>query len=314
MHRLIPLLLAALTLTAQTEPAPTQPPPTGYVLGIGDQISLSVENLNEDFADKTFRIDLTGDVNLPLAGRLHAAGLNLHDFEVQVQDRLARFVKDPSVVASVTEFTSQPVSVLGAVNNAGVKQIVGRRSLFEVLSLAGGLRADAGSSIKITRNLDKGPIPLASAKTDSTGRFSVASVDVKAILNATDPAQNINVLPGDVISVSKADMVYAVGSVTKAGGFALNQDRSLSALQVLSLAGGLTHTAALERSAILRTVPGQADPQQVPINLKQIMAGKSPDVRLEPNDILFVPNSTGRTVAYKALDVITMAAAYGRIY
>ena len=86
------------------------------------------------------------------------------------------------------------------------------------LSLAGGLRPDAGSSIKITRNLDQGAIPLPDAKTDPTGHFSVASVSVKAILNATDPAQNIVVLPGDIISVSKADVIYAVGSVTKPGG------------------------------------------------------------------------------------------------
>jgi polysaccharide export outer membrane protein len=86
---------------------------------------------------RTFRIDLGGDINLPLAGRLHAAGLTIDDFEVQVQQRLERYVKDPQVVATITEFNSQPVSVLGAVNNAGVKQVAGHKTLFEVLSLSG---------------------------------------------------------------------------------------------------------------------------------------------------------------------------------
>jgi polysaccharide export outer membrane protein len=311
MRYLICLCFTAAAVMAQPPAAGTIPASApNYVLGAGDQLSLVVENLPDDFALRTFRIDLGGDINLPLAGRIHAAGLTIGEFESQIQQRLARYVKDPQVVVTITEFNSQPVSVLGAVNNAGVKQIVGRRTLFEVLSLAGGLRPDAGSAIKITRNLAQGPIPLPDAKTDPTGQFSVASVNVKAVLNATDPAQNIVILPGDIISVSKADVIYAVGSVTKPGGFPLNQDVSLSALQVLSLAGGLTVTAALEKAQILRSSPGSSEHTEIAVNLKRIMAGKAPDIQLQPNDILFVPNSAVRTFTYKAIDILGLAAAY----
>ena len=314
MRYLICLCFLAATTMAQPPAAPAPAPASapGYVLGAGDQVSLAVENLPDEFATRTFRIDLGGDINLPLAGRLHAAGLTLGEFESQIEQRLVRYVKDPQAVVTITEFNSQGVSVLGAVNNAGVKQIAGSKSLFEVLSLAGGLRPDAGNTIKITRNLDQGPIPLPDAKSDPTGQFSVASVDVKAILNATDPAQNIAILPGDIISVSKADVIYAVGSVTKPGGFPLNQDVNLSALQVLSLAGGLTQTAALEKAQILRTVPGTSEPTQIAVNLKRIMDGKSPDIPLQPNDILFVPNSAAKTFTYKAIDILGLAAVYGR--
>jgi polysaccharide export outer membrane protein len=294
--------------------APNSNPVPGYVLGPGDQVSLAVENLADDYTEKTFRIDTGGDINLPLAGRIHAGGLTLGEFEGQIQQRLERYVKDPQVVVTITEYNSQSVSVLGAVNNAGVKQMVGRKSLFEVLSLAGGLRPDAGNAIKITRSLDQGPVPLPSAKADPTGQFSVASVDVKTILNATDPAQNIVILPGDIISVSKADTIYAVGSVTRPGGFPLNQDVNLTALQVLSLAGGLTSTAALNRAQILRSVAGSPDQAQIPVNLKRIMAGKAPDVTLQANDILFVPNSAVKTITYRSAEILGMAAAYGHIY
>lgn len=316
------LVLLAFSITAAASgqtpaPSPAQSPnpssTPSYVLGANDQLSFVVTNLTDEFADKTFRIDLNGNINVPLAGRIHAEGLTIEEFEGQVQQRLERYVKDPEVVVTVTEFSSQPVSVLGAVNNAGIKQVQGHKTLFEVLSLAGGLRPDAGSTIKITRSLDEGPIPLPDSKTDATGQFSVGSVSVKAILNATDPAQNILVLPGDVISVSKADVIYAVGSVTKPGGFPLNQDENLSALQVLSLAGGLTRTAALDRAAIVRTVAGSSNPTEIPVNLKQIMAGKAPDVSLQPNDILFVPNSNAKSMGVRALDALTLAAGYGAI-
>jgi len=305
--------LAAIAMAQPPAASPAAASVPNYVLGAGDQLSLVVQDLTDEFADKAFRIDLGGDINLPLAGRIHAAGLTIGEFEGQIQQHLARFVKDPQVVVTITEFNSQPVSVLGAVNNAGVKQVVGTKTLFELISLAGGLRPDAGSSIKITRSLGLGPIPLPNAKTDPTGQFSVASVDVKAVLNATDPAQNIVVLPGDIISVSKAEVIYAVGSVTRPGGFPLNQDVSLSALQVLSLAGGLTTTAALDKAHILRSVPGTSDHTEIAVNLKRIMAGKAPDVPLQPNDILFVPNSAARTFTYKAIDILAMAAAYGRM-
>lgn len=305
---------AAVVLAQSPAPSSTSSSGSNYVLGPNDQLSLAVENLADDFTDRAFRIDLGGDINLPLAGRLHAAGLTIDEFEAQVEERLVRFVKDPQVVATVMEYNSQPVSVLGAVNSAGIKQVTGNKTLFEVLSLAGGLRPDAGSSIKITRRVDQGAIPLPDAKPDPTGQFSVASVSVKAILNATDPAQNIVILPGDIISVSKADVIYAVGSVTKPGGFPLNQDENLSALQVLSLAGGLTNTAALSKAEILRSTPGLPKPTEIAVNLKEIMAGKAPDIPLQPNDILFVPNSAAKNVSYKALDALMLAAAYGHIY
>jgi len=320
------LILLSLTLTAlpfqkalgQTAnpvsaPIFDQSSASSYVLGPNDQLSFTVTNLAEEFTDKTFRIDLNGNLNVPLAGRIHAAGLTIEELEGQVGQRLVRYVKDPEVVAAVTEFNSQPVSVLGAVNNAGIKQVTGRKTLFEVLSLAGGLNQYAGNTIMITRNLDKGPIPLPGAMTDATGQFSVGSVSVKTILNATDPVQNVVILPGDIISVSKADVIYAVGQVTKPGGFPLNQDQNLSALQVLSLAGGLTRTAALGKAQIVRTVAGSSDPTEIAVNLKQIMAGKAPDVPLQPNDILFVPNSNAKSVGVRALDAITLAAAYGAI-
>ena len=315
MRPLLFLSLAAACLAQAPPSSPVAPDagaPSSYALGVDDQLMVRALDAEEVTTTAPIRIDARGNITLPMIGRVHAAGLTTREFEGQIEQRLVRYVKDPQAVVTITEFNSQGVSVLGAVNNAGVKQIAGSKSLFEVLSLAGGLRPDAGNTIKITRNLDQGPIPLPDAKSDPTGQFSVASVDVKAILNATDPAQNIAILPGDIISVSKADVIYAVGSVTKPGGFPLNQDVNLSALQVLSLAGGLTQTAALEKAQILRTVPGTSEPTQIAVNLKRIMAGKSPDIPLQPNDILFVPNSAAKTFTYKAIDILGLAAVYGR--
>ena len=289
--------------------------PTSYLLGPDDQITLFVADV-EEISDKPMRVDMRGNLSLPLAGRVHAAGLTAAQLEDAIETRLRKFLKDPEVVVSITEFRSQPVSVLGAVMTPGVQQLQGHKSLFEILSMAGGLRPDAGNTVRVTRNLDWGKIPLANAKDDSTGQFSIASVSAKSVIDATDPTENITVKPQDVISVSKADMVYCVGSVNKPGGFLLGQNESISALQVLSLAEGLGKTAAPAKAKIMRAVAGSPNRTEIAIDIKALMAGKAPDLPLRSDDILFIPNSAARSMAARtaeaAIQVATGVAIYGR--
>ena len=289
-----------------------------YTLGPGDLLTLSEVDLEDTaaFTDKTFRIDNSGDVTFPLAGRVHAAGLTMAAVQSEVNQRLGKILKDPDAVVGVAEFHSQPVSVLGAVNNPGIMQISAGKNLFEVLSLAGGLRPDAGNSIMITRSAQSGAIPLPDAKPDSTGQFSVASVRVKNIMSATDPAQNITVMPEDIITVPKGEVVYAVGALTMPGGFLLGENATLSTLQVISLAQGLVRTSSPAKAQILRAVPGSPGRLQIAVNVKSLLAGKAPDVPLQPDDILFIPDSAAKIAAGKvvsaALSAATGIAVYGR--
>lgn len=289
--------------------------PSNYVLGPDDEITLFVSDV-EEISNKPMRIDMRGDINLPMAGRVHAAGLTADRLETEIESRLKKYLQDPEVVVSVKEFRSQPISVLGDVEKPGVHQLEGRKTLFEVLSMAGGLGKDAGNTVKITRRLEWGRIPLPDAKDDPTGQFSIASVRVKSIMEGTDPAVNITIKPEDVITVPKADLVYAVGSVKKPGGFLLNQNESLSTLQVLSLAEGLDKAAAPKKAKIMRAVPGTTSRIEIPVDLQKLMAGKSPDLPLRSDDILFVPNSAAKNAGSRAIDaaiqVATGVAIYGR--
>ncbi len=329
---LIPLLILVGRCSAQQHPqyvdplrADTPDPssgsiananaPSNYVLGPDDEITLFVSDI-EDLSNKPMRIDMRGDITLPMAGRVHAAGLTADKLEAEIGSRLKKFLQNPDVVVSIKEFRSQPISVLGDVDKPGVHQLEGRKTLFEVLSMAGGLNKDAGNTVKITRSLEWGPIPLPNAKNDASEKFSVASVSVKAIMDGSDPAANILIKPEDVISVPKADVVYAVGSVKKPGGFLLNQNESLSALQVLSLAEGLDKAAAPKKAKIMREVPGTTTRVEIPVDLQKLMAGKSPDLPLRSNDILFVPNSAAKSAGGRAMEaaiqVATGVAIYGR--
>lgn len=320
------LLGIALCCNGQNTATPVDPNPGGanmatpansdYLLGPQDLISVIVTDLPDDFTDKTFRVDMSGDLTLPYAGRVHAAGLTTQGLEQAIRIALSKIIKDPDVTVGIAEFHSQPVSVLGEVNTAGEYQVQGRKKLLEAISMAGGFTEDVGNTVTITRQLQWGRVPLANAHDDPTGQFSIASLSVKNILHSTSPEQNIQVMPGDVISVSKAEIVYAVGSVTKPGGFPMGQDDSLSALQVVSLAEGLTSTAASQSAKIIRLDPATKTRTELAVNLKQLLEGKTSDVPLKPGDILFVPNSKAKTAAFRSLQSIvntaTGMAVYGR--
>jgi polysaccharide export outer membrane protein len=151
---------------------------------------------------------------------------------------------------------------------------------------------------------------------DSTGRYSTASVKVKSIMNATNPVENITIMPNDVISVPKGDLVYAVGSINRPGGFLLGENETLTTLQVVSLAEGVSKTAASDKAKILRSVPGSTNREEIAVNIKQLMAGKASDIPLRANDILFIPNSGAKSASYRTLEAViqtaTGLAVYGR--
>ena len=274
---------------------------SNYLLGPDDQVTVSVSDV-EEFTGRPIRIDIKGNINLPMAGRVHAAGLTADQLETDIAEHLKRFLVDPEVIVSVAEFRSQPISVLGAVGNPGIHQVQGRKNLFEVLSLAGGLRSDAGNTVNITRDLKWGRIPLPNAKDDPTGKFSVASVSVKTVMNAKDPAQNIAIKPGDVISIPRADVIYIIGAVHKPGGFVLGEKESLSALELMSLAEGLERTAAPQKARVMRILPGSSTRSEIPVDLRKLMAGKAADMPLKADDILFIPNSASKSAGTRALE------------
>jgi len=308
-------LLAVACTSAQQPPATTVPPPSGYVLGPDDQIVIrALEGL--DLADKPVLIGTNGNITLPLIGRVQAAGLTVEQLEAEIASRLKAYVKEPQISVTVTEFRSQPVSVFGAVFNPGVVQLRGRKTLYEVLSMAGGPRETAGSTVSIIRLGENGPVPLPGAGPDPTGRYSSAELDVQQILDGKNPAANIEIKPHDVISVSQGNgrMVYVVGDVQRAGAFNLGGQRTVSVLSALSLAGGLGHTAKPERAVIFRPAPDRQKHQEIAVNIKQILAGKAEDIGLRPEDVLVVPTSSRKVFTTVIVTGTLGAAVSAAIY
>jgi len=297
---------------ASTDAAPVSAPAPDYVLGSDDVISIKAMDA-EEISSASIRIAPSGQISLPLLGRVTAAGLTIEALENELANRLKAYVIEPRVAVTVVEYRSQPVSVLGAVGQPGVLQLEGRKSLSEILAKAGGLRPEAGDIIKITRKAERGMIPLPSAVMDATGKFSVAEVRLSGIIHATSPEDNILVRPNDVISVPRAALVFVIGEVRRPGGFVLNERRTISGLHALAMAEGLGQTAAANKAVIVRNTEA-GERVEIPANLSEILKGKQADVELLPDDILFVPNNKAKAVlgqvGQTAISAMTSAAIY----
>ncbi len=318
--RIFACLLLLFTLAGVRLPA-EQPSATAgreYVLAADDGLSINVVDLTELDA-KTLgvvRIDHQGNIHLPLAGRIQASGLTVEGLEKEIAKHLSGIMNDPEVSVSVAEYRSHPVSVLGAVRNPGVYQVSGKKTLFEILSLAGGLNPDAGNKVKITRQASAGRLPLPNVTTDPSGKFDIGELNVRNVVEAKSPQDNIEVLPNDVITVPKAELVYVVGAVHRSGGFPLLEKEQISVLQAVSLAEGLDRVAGAKNARILRQSTPGAERTEMKINVQEILDGRARDVSLQANDILFIPVSVIKSASIRAMEAAIQAgtgiAVFGR--
>src|SRR5215813_5199690 len=167
-----------------------------YLLGPDDELQVSGPDM-DDSVNKAVRVDGEGDIQISLVGRVHVGGLTVQQAEQEINKKLGKYIKNPQAALDVKEMRSQPASVLGAVNTAGVHQVTGHKTLLEMISMAGGIKPDAGYRIRITRQIEWGCIPLPGATIDPSGQYSVAEVNLQDIMEAKRPEENIQILPKD---------------------------------------------------------------------------------------------------------------------
>jgi len=121
-------------------------------------------------------------------------------------------------------------------------------------------------------------------------------------------------MPDDVLTIPAAETIYVIGDVRKSGGFVLGERPSVTALQALAMAEGLSQMASASDARILRTTPGSPNRTEIPVDLKKILAGRASDIAMQANDILFVPTSNMKRLSSRALDAMVNAGAGLAIY
>ena len=263
---------------------------SAYVIGPGDEVEVTVYG-TPDLSKRT-RVSDDGNISIPLIGSVRVGGLSSSEAEgaIEAQLRQNNILNDPQVSVYVKEYMSSGISVVGEVAKPGVYSVFGPHRLSDVVRAAGGLSEKASSSVTIShRGDEENPVTVELSK---------------------DPAKmvrsDVELHPGDTVFAAKAPMVYVLGEVNKPGGYILNSADAATVLRVIAAAAGPTRSASVGRTRMLRRTP--TGWQELPVQLKAILQGKTADIPVSDADIIFVPSSRMKNIVALATVIATSAA------
>ena len=264
---------------------PTQP------VGPDDLLALSVYDSPE--LTRTVRVDAAGGIRLPmLKDPVVVKGMVPAQVETAVASALTKgnVLVDPVVTVTIVEYQSRPVNVVGAVKNPLVFQATRPIPLLDAIARAGGMREDAGSDIVVSRQAIENGKPVRTTQ----------SIPVRKLIDNADPTLNVLLHGGEEVLIPEALKIYIVGNVRKPGAYPVRSDEETTILQLLALSEGLTPYSA-KVAYVYRRTPGGAK-IEVPVELAKIMKRKAPDVPLQANDILYIPDNKGQRLTAETID------------
>ena len=244
-----------------------------YRVGVGDQLEISVFG-HEDLHRMT-EVRADGTINYPLLGDLQVGGEPVSKVKEIITAGLARdFLVEPQVNVEVREYRSRWVTVIGAVRSPSRYVLIRNMQLIDLLAVAGGLSAEAGSDILITRR-----------DPDSTSSRQIV-VSRRDLFSRDNKAANISLIPGDIITVSDREFFYIRGEVRRPDAYIFKN--GMTVLKAIGIAGGFSQFANRKEVVLLRTDDGEVHHKTI-VNIKAIENGKRHDIALLPEDIIIIP-------------------------
>ena len=310
MRVLLVVLISVSSALAQS--AIRAVPETGanlpsQAVGKNDLIAVSVYDAPE--LSRTIRIGADGYFALPmLKQRLLAEGLHPADLETAITAALRQeqILVNPMVTVTIAEYHSHPISVSGSVKMPLVFQAEGPTTLLEALARAQGLTNEAGREILVS-----------SSQPESDGKSVMLTrrIPVRSLFDDADPSLNVILTGGELIRVPEVGKVYVMGNVKKSGVFPVQDGYDTTVMQMLALAEGLAPYAA--KQAFIYRREGAGTKNEIPVPLDKIMKRQAPDVTLAANDILYIPDNSGKRLGIAVLEKILLfggAAGTAMIY
>src|ERR1700737_2576660 len=275
--KLILLFAAVLSFAtvAQAQRKPPTPTVTDYV--VGPQDVLKITSYDQADLSGKFTIEADGTFTYPLIGRFKAGGLTLRAVEEGLKKRLKDegFFKNPQITVAVELYKSQKVFIVGEVRVPGTYTLSGNMNLVEALARAGStLPTASGEAVIVHVGQDAaGPVIPAKGPDDP----NLVRVNLRELENGAF-SQNAQLRDGDTIFVPRAESIYVFGQVKNPGAYALQQQKNITVLQALSLAGGVTDRGATGRVNIIRIVNAQK--KEIRVKLTDFV---------QPGDTIVVP-------------------------
>ena len=249
-----------------------------YVLGPGDQVQVQVVELPE--LNRDVEVATDGSVELAILGTVPVEGLTLAELRARLTERLeARGLRSPTVQTRLLVTRSRPVSVMGAITRPGKRVLSAPTPLLQLILDAGGLATNAGHEVIVQRRAEN-------------GLSDKLTLSLRELLEEADPDVDITILPGDLVRIPAARdiVIHFQGEVSSPGTLTLSSSDRVTLLTAVARAGGLTETAA-RRIRILR-LTGEGDQrEEIVVDYKDVVAGRTPDIALRHEDLIIVKES-----------------------
>ena len=307
----IALTLVALTSAATAQPAGAKPeamqkptpnaltqPDERYRIGPGDVLDIRIFNrplLSRD----AVRVEGSGIIRMPLIeGEIQAACKTEGELAKEIASRYLKYYRNPQVDVFIKEYHAREVALIGAVNEQGRYQMQRRIRLLELLTFAKGPTDKAGQTINIVRA--GGPELCVRADDPTANNGAFISLRLNDTLRGEDKA-NPYVQAGDIVTIPEADQVYVVGNVFSPKAVPLKEPITVS--RAIAIAGGTLRDSRTDRVRIVRQQTGSGQ-TEIFVNLTAIAHKRAEDVILQPNDIVEVQESTGKSLIRSLLGAV----------
>lgn len=271
----------------------------GYVVGPGDTLNIQVYGSQE--LSGPVQVDERGQIYLPYDPQpIQAAGKTVAQLVPLIAQALTdhQLAINPQVNVMVSAVKSRPIVVLGAVKQPVTLQAVTPQTLRACLAQASGLASDAGRYILLTVH-------------GRNGQPATLRLPTGQVLFSPNPADNPLLHGGDEVRVTYGSQIYVAGAVNKQGAFPMSFRAHMTVLRAIAMMHGWTNTAKPGHAWLIRARQGKL--QFIKLNLPKIVSRKAPDLPLLANDVLYIPNSTAKTIGYdlltSALSIVTGAEA-----
>ncbi|MBI1852230.1 MAG: polysaccharide biosynthesis/export family protein [Planctomycetes bacterium] len=265
----------------------TTPDSTGseYLLTTGDQIEIRI--YQQDSLNQIVNVPTNGAISFAPVGTLKLAGRTTADIERELAASLEKsgFLVQPQVSVVVKDYAKRWVYLLeGVAHPQAYELTVGQDlRLTQVLSLGGGLVDDAEREmVQIFRKKPGGGLP------------DLISINLTEIIEGGKIENDILIRPDDTIVIRNLKVdeskIFVMGKVKSPGSFPWKKKDNLTVFRSIALAGGFDKYAKPEGTVVLRRTPKGDEVHKVNL-IEVIEGGLKSDLKLEPNDVVFVPES-----------------------
>ena len=290
MLRLLPLLLALFAT-----PAGAVSWCDAYTLGAGDIIDIAFYGRTELDRGQIF-VQPDGSVSYLQAQNIPAAGLTIDALRTRLETELSRYHRQPRLVLSPVELRSKRYVILGKVVDKGSFPLDRPTTILEAVARARGIE---------TGLFEQNTVELADQPRSFLMRGGArVPVDFEALFLRGDLSQNVALEPGDFLNFPSAvtNEVYVLGEVGQPG--ILGVTNGLSTVGAIAIRGGFTRAAFRQRVLIVRG--SLQNPERIVVDTAAVLAGRQPDVVLQPKDIVYVSARPWR-LAEELLDAAVTA-------